>query len=101
LVTSPTGDPDYFFKASCLSDSSKNYGGYASEKVDELYAKLHTTFDVDERGKLATQMSQALLDDHGYFFASFLEMGIVSQANVNVMVAHPCDYYEITVDLDV
>ena len=101
LVTSPTGDPDYFFKASCLSDSSKNYGGYASEKVDELYAKLHTTFDVDERGKLATQMSQALLDDHGYFFASFLEMGIVSQANVKGMVAHPCDYYEITVDLDV
>ena len=50
---------------------------------------------------MATQMSQTILDDYGYFFASFLQMGIVSQANVKGMVAHPCDYYEITVDLDV
>ena len=44
---------------------------------------------------------ETILDDHGYFFASFLQMGIVSQANVQGMVAHPCDYYEITADLDV
>ena len=101
LTTCPTGDPEYFFSATCLSDSSKNYGGYKSEKLDELYGQLHTTFDSDERARLATQMSQTILDDHGYFFASFLQMGIVSQANVKGMVAHPCDYYEITVDLDV
>ena len=101
LTTAPTGDPEYFFSASCRTESSKNYGGYASAKLDELYNQLHTTFDSDERAKLATQMSQTILDDHGYFFASFLQMGIVSQANVKGMVAHPCDYYEITVDLDV
>ena len=101
LVTAPTGDPDYFFNASCRSESSKNYGGYASKKLDELYEQLHTTFDAAERAKLATQLSQTILDDHGYFFASFLQMGLVSQANVKGLVAHPCDYYEITVDLDV
>ena len=101
LVTAPTGDPDYFFNASCRTTSSKNYGGYASDELDALYAQLHKAFDTDERAKLASQMSQTILDDHGYFFASFLQMGIVSQANVQGMTAHPCDYYEITVDLDV
>ena len=101
LVTAPTGDPEYFFKATCLSDSSKNYGGYSNAKLDELAGQLHKEFDVDARAKLATQMSQTILDDYGYFFASFLQMGIVSQANVVGLTAHPCDYYEITVDLDV
>ena len=101
LTTAPTGDPEYFFKATCLSDSTKNFGAYQSAELDELASQLHTTFDADERAKIATQMSQTILDDHGYFFASFLQMGIVSQANVQGLVAHPCDYYEITVDLDV
>lgn len=101
LTTAPTGDPEYFFGATCLSDSTKNFGGYRSQKLDELYAQLHKEFDPQTRAKLATQMSQTILDDHGYFFASFLQMGIVSQANVKGMAAHPCDYYEITVDLDV
>ena len=101
LTTAPTGDPEYFFGATCLSASPKNFGGYQSDELDEMQKKLHTTFDADERAELATKMSQRILDDHGYFFASFLQMGIVSQANVKGMAAHPCDYYEITVDLDV
>ena len=101
LTTAPTGDPEYFFKATCLSDSTKNFGAYENAELDALAGQLHTTFDVDERASIASQMSQAILDDHGYFFASFLQMGIVSQANVKGLAAHPCDYYEITVDLDV
>lgn len=101
LVTAPTGDPEYFFSATCLDSSSKNVGGYHSDKLEDLAAELHTTFDDNERGKLATQMQQIILDDHAYTFASFLKMGIVSQSNVKGMMAHPCDYYEITVDLDI
>lgn len=101
LTTAPTGDPEYFFSTTCVSDAPKNFGGYQSKTLDELFAKLHAEFDPGERGKLGTQMSQTILDDHGYFFVSFLQMGIVSQANVKGMIAHPCDYYEITVDLDV
>ena len=101
LTTAPTGDPEYFFAATCRSDSSKNFGGYANATLDALAEQLHVTFGADERAKLATQMSQAILDDHGYFFVSFLQMGIVSKANVKGMAAHPCDYYEITTALDV
>jgi len=101
LTTAPTGDPEYFFSATCLSDSTKNFGAYQSDDLDALYKDLHKEFDTDKRGEIAAKMSQTILDDHGYFFASFLQMGIVSQANVQGMAAHPCDYYEITVDLDV
>ena len=101
LTTAPTGDPEYFFAATCRSDSSKNFGGYTSPALDSLAEQLHVTFGADERAKIATQMSQTILDDHGYFFVSFLQMGIVSKTNVKGMAAHPCDYYEITAALDV
>ena len=46
-------------------------------------------------------MQQVILDDYAYFFVSHLQMSIVSKTNISGMTAHPCDYYEITVDLDV
>ena len=101
LVTAPTGDPEYFFSTTCLSDGTKNFGKYRNANLEALGTQLHETFDADERAKLATQMQQQILDDNGYFFASFLTMGIVSDADVSGIEPHPCDYYEITVDLDV
>lgn len=100
LVTAPTGDPEYFFGATCLDDSTQNFGQYHNDELNRLAAQLHATFDQDERSQLATQMQQVLLDDYGYFFVSHLTMGIVSQANVTGLEPHPCDYYEITVDVD-
>ena len=100
LVTSPTGDPEYFFTATCLGGSPKNFGGYQSAQLEQLASQLHTEFDSAERGKLAEQMQQVLLEDGGYFFASHLQMGIVSRAGITGIAPHPCDYYEITVDLD-
>ena len=47
------------------------------------------------------RLQQKILDDDAYFFVSHLNMGIVTKANVTGMAAHPCDYYEITADLDV
>lgn len=101
LVTAPTGDPEYFFSASCVTDAAANYGNYSNPKLDALAEELHTTFDDDERAALATQMQQVILDDYSYFFASHLTMGIVSKAGVSGIEPHPCDYYEITADLDV
>lgn len=101
MVTAPTGDPEYFFKSECLDASTKNFGKYHSDKLESLAAQLHTSFNTAERSALATQMQQTILDDNGYFFASFLTMGIVTDSNVSGITPHPCDYYEITVDLDV
>lgn len=101
LVAAPTGDPEYFFTTCCLDSSAKNRGNYHSDELEALAATLHSTFDPGQRALLATQMQQVVLDDSAIVFASHLQMCIVSKANVEGMIAHPCDYYEITVDLDV
>lgn len=101
MVTAPTGDPEYFFTSCCQSGASANYGGYANDDLDQLINELHQTFDAAERNALATEMQQVILDGYSYFFASHLTMGIVSNADVSGIAPHPCDYYEITVDLDV
>ena len=99
LVTAPTGDPEYFFSASCVTGAAANYGGYSSEELDALYEELHTSFDEEERDELAVEMQELLLEDGAYFFASHLTMGIVSTSEVTGLAPHPCDYYEITADL--
>lgn len=100
FVSAPTGDPEYFFTTHCLDTSSKNRGGYHSDKLEELEKQMAATFDVNERADLATQMTQTILDDHAFVFASHLKMSIVSGEGVTGLTAHPSDYYEITVDLD-
>ena len=100
-VQAPTGDPEYFFTSTVVSDAAKNYGKYSNSDLDDIVAKLHETFDTDERSKLAVDAQQTILDDDAYFFVSHLNMGLVSKSNVSGLTAHPCDYYEITADLEV
>ncbi len=100
FVTAPTGDPEYFFTTHCLDGSVKNRGGYHNDTLEALEQELSGTFDEEARSNLAVEMTQTLLDDHAFLFASHLKMSIVSAANVTGLTAHPCDYYEITVDLD-
>ncbi len=99
LTTAPTGDPEYFFASTCLPESTKNFGGYINNELIQDYSRLSTTFDKQERSALATSMSQHLVDDAGYFFVSFLQMGIVTKANISGIIPHTCDYYEITHNL--
>ena len=100
MVTAPTGDPEYFFTTHCMDDSSKNWGGYHSDKLEKLEKKMSRTFDIDKRSELAVQMVQTILDDYGFIFVSHLKMSMVSGEGVTGLTAHPCDYYEITADLD-
>ena len=100
FVCAPTGDPEYFFTTHCLDDSTKNRGGYHSDRLEELEEQMGGTFDPEERAVLATEMTQTILDDNAFVFASHLKMSIVSGEGVTGLTAHPCDYYEITVDLD-
>ena len=101
MVTAPTGDPEYFFTYHCLDSSSSNDGHYHSDALEALAQELSRTFDVEERGELAVQMQRILLDDNAYVFCSHLRMSMIMKSNVTGLVAHPCDYYEITADLDI
>lgn len=99
MVTAPTGDPEYFFTTHCLDSSAVNNGQYHSDKLEQLEAEMGKTFDPDKRGELAVQMQQAILDDNAFVFCSHLKMSMISKATVTGLVAHPCDFYEITADL--
>lgn len=101
LTTAPTGDPEYFFTTCALENSAKNRSNHKIDEVETLYKELHQEFDKEKRGALAVSMQQAMLDESAVFFVSHLNMGIVTKANVTGMAAHPCDYYEITAQLNV
>ena len=101
MVTAPTGAPEYFFASCCLEDSPSNIGHYHSDRLEALADELAVTFDPDRRSQLAVEMQQVLLDDDAYVFCSHLQMSLIAREGVTGLIAHPCDYYEITVDLDV
>ena len=101
MVTAPTGDPQYFFTSCALDSSVSNNGHYHSDKLEELAAQMENEFDVDKRAELGIQMQQTVLDDNAYVFCSHLRMSMIMQSNVTGLVAHPCDYYELTADLDI
>ena len=60
---------------------------------------MASVFDTEKRGELAVQMQQTILDDHAFVFCSHLKMSMISKSSVTGLVAHPCDFYEITADL--
>lgn len=100
FVCAPTGDPEYFFTTHCLKNSSKNRGGYYNEQLEQLEEQLSTTFDTEGREQLGIKMTQTILDDNAFIFASHLKMSIVSGKGVSGLTAHLSDYYEITAELD-
>ena len=101
LVTAPSGDPQYFFTTSCLPGRSYNFGAYNNPEVTALIETLSTEFDSARRGEIAVELQQKILDDDAFVFCSFLEMNMISKANVQNYTAHACDYYQVTVDLDI
>jgi len=100
-VNSGLGDPTNFFSTHCLETSTKNRGSYHSGRLEELAAELNSTFDSDERSRIAIEMQQVLLDDNAFVFCSFLRMSMISKASVTGLTAHPCDFYELTAELDI
>ena len=71
------------------------------ENMEDLEKQMKQEFDADKRSDLAIQMQQTILDDNAYVFCSHLRMSMIMQSNVTGLTAHPCDYYELTADLDI
>ena len=101
LVTAPSGDPQYFFTTSCVPGMSYNFGAYDNPEVTALIEDLSKEFDTAKRGEMAVKLQQMILDDNAYVFCSFLQMNMISKENVKNYTAHACDYYQVTVDLDI
>lgn len=100
-VQAPTGDPEYWFTVFAVTKATKNQGKYNNQELDALEEKLSSEFDFDKRAELAVQMQQKVLDDNAFVYCSFLKMSQISRSNVTGYLAHACDYYQITADLDI
>ncbi len=101
MVTAPSGDPQYFFTSCAAPAMDYNFGAYENQEVVDLIEELSTEFDTAKRSDLAIQIQQKMLDDNAYVFCSFLQMNMISRKEVSAYTAHACDYYEVTVDLDI
>lgn len=101
IVSAPQGDPQYYFTTQYLPESSYDAGHYENEKVTKMISELSTTFDTGKRARLAKKIQEQVLDDCGYYYASFLQMAIVSNSKVTGLEAHPCDYYELSAGMDI
>jgi len=101
LVTAPSGDPQYFFTTSCVPGMSYNFGAYDNPQATAMIEELSREFDTAKRSELAVKLQQMILDDNAYVFCSFLQMNMISKENVRNYTAHACDYYQVTVDLDI
>jgi len=100
-VQAPTGDPEYWFTVFALTNSTKNQGQYSNAELEKLAEQLSKEFDVNKRAELAIKMQQIVLDDNAFVYCSFLKMSMISRANVSNYTSHPCDYYQVTADLDI
>ncbi|MGM9572266.1 MAG: ABC transporter substrate-binding protein, partial [bacterium] len=101
MITAPTGDPEYFFTSCTLDSSTANNGSYHSDVLEKLAKQMKGTVGAKERGEIAVKMQQTILDDNAYVFCSHLRMSMIAKSNITGLVAHPCDYYELTADLKV
>lgn len=100
-VNAGLGDPMNFFSTYCLDNSPKNRGGYHNDSLEQLARQLNVAFDETARTGLAIEMQQEILDDNAFVFCSFLQMNMIAKSNVTGLAAHPCDFYELTADLDI
>lgn len=100
-VNAPTGDPEYWFTVMAYSSAAKNRGHYNNPELDAMEDRLSKEFDPAKRAELALEMQQLILDDNAYVFCSFLKMSHISRSNVTGYIAHACDYYQVTADLDI
>ena len=67
----------------------------------KLSLPQYLSADVPEEQRAMSQISQQLLDDNAFIYASHLKMSFVMKSNIKGFTAHPSDYYEITSDLEV
>lgn len=91
-----TGDPQAYLSSRYGSATAT---GYSSPKIDAIVEQLNTTFDTEERYKLAAQASQILNDEAADLFLTNGYLNTVSAAKVKNAKQPVCDYYFLTKDI--
>lgn len=101
IVTLATGDPESYIESRISKDGITNFNKFSNEEANSLLENLEHEYDTNKRAEITNKIQQLLLDDYVSEYFGHNNLNIVSKSNVEGLVAHPTDYYQITVDLDV
>ena len=82
-VTAPTGDPEYFLKASFMTDGYGNCAYYGNEKLDGYVEKLANTMAIDERYAIGTEAAEYLVEDIAAIFINYRQGTVITKSNVH------------------
>lgn len=102
--SAPTGDPQLWLETMYTglgTSGKKNLTSFQNDEIDEIVRKMDSTFDTEERYKLAAEASQILNDEAANLFLTNSYLNMVSAAKVKNAVQPVCDYYFITKDITV
>jgi peptide/nickel transport system substrate-binding protein len=91
--TLPTGDGLAYIKAVMGTGISANYGHYSNADVDGLLEQMTKEADIGTRQKLARQIQQIALDDHGYGYMVHIMGSAVASAKIRDLNAEGYYYY--------
>ena len=100
-VTAATGDFYAYLNNLMGGNGASNYGGYESEKVQQLLNVMEVEFDKENRDKLAVNIVQESLDDEAFNFIVNLKMNFIMKSNVVNFDIHPTDYYQFNWQTDI
>lgn len=82
-----------------ISGAQGNFNGYSSDRVDDLYERLATTADSDEKRKLLSQVDEQLwADGYGmplYQFPSITAYDPTAVSGVDPIVLSPTLYWNV------
>lgn len=96
--TAPTGNPQSALQSLYASDTAI---GYHSDEIDEILEKLNSTFDIQDRYKLAAEATQHLNENAADLYLTNGYLITVSAAKVQNANQPVCDYYFLTKDITV
>jgi peptide/nickel transport system substrate-binding protein len=82
-VTAPTGDPEYFLRASFMTDGYGNCAYYGDEKLDGYVEKLANTMAIDERYAIGTEAAEYLVEDVAAIFINYRQGTVITKSNVH------------------
>lgn len=97
----PTGNAQYLISMLFESVSGGNVTHYSNETVDSLSEKLKSTFDEEERTKIAKDICAEVLKDRVYDFVCHQQLICAYSKNVTGFEVNPSEYYLITNTIDI
>lgn len=97
-ITLRTGDPYSYLESVFRLGGSANFNDFDDPEVNALLDQMKSEFDTEKRNELARKITQKALNHNLHYFIGNVSIDIVSQKNIDGIVASPFDFKLVGVD---